>query len=121
MGQTLDSYPFSCSQCDYDAHARSGKAYALFVRLHKKKCKKTGRTVASPLLKQVIRERENFAFANCQKVQFKGEEGMDEVEKHKLRDGIMDRQKQALEKGLVKGCKVGQKSMADAIAEVRKK
>tara|TARA_R110002096_G_scaffold359274_2_gene552329 strand:+ start:2166 stop:2330 length:165 start_codon:yes stop_codon:yes gene_type:complete len=54
-------------------------------------------------------------------VQFKGEEGMDEVEKHKLRDGIMDRQKQALEKGLVKGCKVGQKSMADAIAEVRKK
>jgi hypothetical protein len=106
MGQTLDSYPFSCSQCDYDAHARSGKAYALFVRLHNKKCKKTGRTVASPLLKQVIREREEFAFANCQKVQFIGEQGMNEAEKHRLREDLMENQAEFMKGGIIKGCKV---------------
>ncbi len=37
-------YPIACSDCDYEATAKSLKVKAMYKRMHTKKCKKTGRT-----------------------------------------------------------------------------
>ena len=43
---------FSCPFCNYQAITKSKKQCAMMVRLHKKKCKKTGRTVTADAKKQ---------------------------------------------------------------------
>tara|TARA_R110002096_G_scaffold214384_1_gene402046 strand:+ start:38 stop:319 length:282 start_codon:yes stop_codon:yes gene_type:complete len=43
---------FSCTLCNYQAITKSKQQFAMVVRLHKKKCKKTGRTVTADAKKQ---------------------------------------------------------------------
>ena len=41
---TITSYSYKCANCDYMISADSKRAKDMLVRLHKKKCKKTGMT-----------------------------------------------------------------------------
>lgn len=50
-------YPIACALCDYEATAKSLKLRAMYIRLHDKKCKKTGRTKKPEVMDSVDKQR----------------------------------------------------------------
>ena len=52
-----------CPACDWEYWAKSGKSANMFTRLHKKKCKKTGRTKQPECTKRAITEEKVFRTA----------------------------------------------------------
>ena len=44
MSVCIDLYPYACENCNYECSAKSEKSLKMLKRMHKKKCKKIGRT-----------------------------------------------------------------------------
>jgi len=56
------TFIFDCQDCNYSSTSKSEKTWKMVVRLHKKKCKKTGRTEAmitagTPNRQRMLREK----------------------------------------------------------------
>ena len=60
MSATMDNYPIECGLCNYEANAKSEKAWKMMKRLHKKKCPKTGRTEKGKVAEDVARKMKVF-------------------------------------------------------------
>ena len=56
----MDNYPIECGLCNYEANAKSEKAWKMMKRLHKKKCPKTGRTEKGKVSEDVARKMKVF-------------------------------------------------------------
>jgi hypothetical protein len=62
MNSTLQAvYCGYCPQCDWEYWAKSVKSEKMFCRLHKKKCKKTGRTKQAECRTGVVKKGELFS------------------------------------------------------------
>tara|TARA_R110002012_G_scaffold2822_8_gene13388 strand:+ start:4144 stop:4488 length:345 start_codon:yes stop_codon:yes gene_type:complete len=66
----MDNYPFECPACNYEGNFKSPQVYKMAIRLHKKKCKKTGRTEKGAVLDEVARRMRDFQQANPNKATF---------------------------------------------------
>ncbi len=53
-----ENYPWWCPNCDYESIPKSQKMWNMVQRLHKKKCKKTGRTKQNGVDKEIVRRQE---------------------------------------------------------------
>jgi len=60
MPTNLDMYPFDCPECNYSTQAKTQKSLNMFTRLHKKKCKKTGRTEPSNAMIETQKKYDAF-------------------------------------------------------------
>ena len=52
-----ENYPWWCPNCDYEAIPKSSKMWNMVQRLHKKKCKKTGRTKPNEVDGEICRRQ----------------------------------------------------------------
>lgn len=66
----MDNYPFECDACNYEGNFKSPQVYKMAIRLHKKKCKKTGRTEKGSVLDEVARRMRDFQQANPNRATF---------------------------------------------------
>lgn len=60
MSYSMDNYPFECEFCNYESNSKSEKLWKMTQRLHKKKCKKTGRTEAGLVVADVRNKMRQF-------------------------------------------------------------
>lgn len=70
MSVSMDNYPFECDFCNYEACFKSEKVWKMGMRLHKKKCPKTGRTEEGEVKRDVMRRMREFQQNNPNQATF---------------------------------------------------
>tara|TARA_R110000772_G_scaffold2155_2_gene7469 strand:+ start:162 stop:482 length:321 start_codon:yes stop_codon:yes gene_type:complete len=58
---SVEGYCYECKECNYECTGKSLKQKQMLVRMHKKVCKKTGRTEEAGVFKQL---HQKFAWFN---------------------------------------------------------
>jgi len=61
MSSSVEGYCYECKECNYECTGKSVKQKQMLVRMHKKVCKKTGRTQNAVMFKQLAEKFAVFA------------------------------------------------------------